>query len=857
MTTHSQRHKTIFTSKSARGLLMGSAASLALAGAAAPAHAQDGAEDDDSNVITVIARKQTETLQEVPVTVTAIGGDTLENFQVNEIADVVSRVPALNVQVGGSGSGGQISLRGVGSSNISASFDSAVAFDFDGVQISTMRLVQAGFFDVEQIDVLKGPQSLFFGKSASAGVFSVRSANPTPDWEIGGKAAYEFEEKGYTVSGYISGPLSDTLGVRVAAQFNDIEDYVDLAPGTPAFNPDGSVRDSRGLTNFVSRVTFQWDPFDNFNANLKLNYIKNENDGAIAHSDINCGANGVADPIVLLGGGIVVPSNADCNDTDGLYHHVDFAPALGAQLPVESSVADRFRNGIPFGETDIFFGRLSWDLDVSDSLTLSSVTGYLNLDAIDLDSYGYVGVGPGNTPFGVGGSDPRNRTEQFTQELRLASDYDGMFNFMIGAFYESREIDFDTSQQAVNISLASADPTLPIFTIPDPTSPVSGTNVPVFQGLAQGSGGSFDWHKQHSTKTEALSFFGSVTLDLTDQLQLSGGIRWTDEQKVNTISVPYLHNLLEFTSNDPVTGDPLPAGVFVDSPGFVTEGFFSGPIKFSDSNFSPEVSLRYQATPDVNIYAAFKTGFKSGGIDNSALPSNSLQAAAAAGNFDSLIYESETGLGGEIGVKSQFADRTITANLSAFYYVFDDLQVQNFDAINIQFQTFNASQLTSKGLDLEWAWRTPVEGLSFSGALAYTDAKFSDTFITTSGEDLDGRRAARAPEFAGNIAFDWSVPMSDAIELGLNGNLQYSGSYFTNEDSLTDLKQDSYVSIDGAISVGDPDGKWKLSLIGVNLTDEIWINTSGGRPFLPADGDDLVVTQNRGRQVFVEASFKF
>ena len=102
----------------------------------------------------------------------------METYGVNQVADIVSRVPTLSVQVGGSGSGGTISLRGVGSSAISASFDSAVAFDYDGVVISTMRLVQAGFFDVDQIDVLKGPQSLYFGKSATAGVFSLRSANP-------------------------------------------------------------------------------------------------------------------------------------------------------------------------------------------------------------------------------------------------------------------------------------------------------------------------------------------------------------------------------------------------------------------------------------------------------------------------------------------------------------------------------------------------------------------------------------------------------------------------------------------------------------------------------------------------------
>ncbi|MEL6875286.1 MAG: TonB-dependent receptor, partial [Pseudomonadota bacterium] len=776
---------------------MGSAATLAFAGFAAPAHAQDeAAEEDDSNIITVIARKQTETLQEVPVTVTAIGGDTLDKFQVDQVADVVSRVPALNVQVGGSGSGGQISLRGVGSSNISASFDSAVAFDFDGVQVSTMRVVQAGFFDVEQIDVLKGPQSLFFGKSASAGVFSIRSANPTANWEVGGKASYEFEEKGYVVGGYVSGPVSDTLGIRVAAQYTDIEDYVELTPETPAVNR------SRGLKDFVGRVTLQWDPFDNFSANLKLNYVRNENDGAIAHSDIDCGPNGRADEVFLLSGAAVIPSNADCNINDNLYPTADPSPALATGIPEGSAAGQNF-DGVPFGETDIIFGRLRWDLDVSDSLTLTSVSGYLNLDAVDFDTYSYVGVGPAFTPFGnladfapalaavngpgtaqgAGSSDPRNRTEQFTQELRLASDFDGIFNFMVGAFYESREIDFDTSQQGVNISLIAPDPV---------------------------TGNTYDWFKKHNTKTEALSFFGSVTLDLTDQLQVSGGLRWTDESKVNTISVPYVHTLLS------------------SGPAFISSGFFSGPINFDDDNFSPEVSIRYQVTPDVNIYGAFKTGFKSGGIDNSALPSFSLlgfaspDPAVQQATADALIFQSETGLGGEIGVKSQFADRSVTLNVSAFYYVFDDLQVQNFDATTVQFQTFNASELTSQGIDLEWAWRTPVDGLNFSGALAYTDAKFSDTFVTTSGEDIDGRRAARAPEFAGNIAFDWTIPMGDSIEFGLSGNAAYTGSYFTNEDSINDIKQDSYVTLDGQISIGAPDGAWKLALVGVNLTDEIW-----------------------------------
>ncbi len=811
-----------------RTLLICSAAIIGGGAAITPAYAQEEAEVDDDRIIIVQARKQSETLQETPVTVTSLGADTLDRFQVNEVADVVSRIPALNVQVGGSGAGGQISLRGVGTTNISAAFDSAVAFDFDGVSISTMRLVQASFFDVEQIDVLKGPQSLFFGKSASAGVFSVRSANPTANWEVGGKASYEFEEEGYTVGGYISGPVSDTLGIRLAAQYQDIDKYVELEAGTPSVFADSG----KGLKNFVGRLTLQWDPVDNFSANLKLNYNHNEGDSLLGHSDIDCGANGVADDVFLAVPGVSIASNSTCDIQDGLYPHPDGHPSLQVIAPGTTG-ADRY-NGQSYNETNTFFARLAMDLDVTDSLTLSSVTGILDLENEHLDHFSYVGILPDGSPGGLP-APFSDGLQQYTQEIRLASDFDGMFNFMVGGFWESRSQPLQTSQNAF----------IATFIFPD------------------SRGITYDWVADRATKSEALSFFGSVSLDITDQLELSGGLRWTDEQKTHRTSFPVVHNALTFL-NGVIGGLGL----------VVPEGFQTGPIKFSDSNISPEVTIKYQATPDLNIYASYKTGFKSGGIDNSILPTAALQFvtpgfgtdAERQAALDSIVFDSETAKGGEIGAKAILANGTFRINTAAYYFVFDDLQVQNFDGAAVRFLTINAGELTTKGFDVDWVWDTPLEGLSFSGALGYTDAKFTDTFISSDPDgipgnaddvDLDGRRAARAPKWSGNIAVDLVVPMGDTLEFGLNGNAAYSGSYFAGNNDFNDFVQDSYVSLDAAVSVGDSDGKWKLSLIGVNLTDELWANTVGDRPFLPAGGDDRVVTQNRGRQLFVEAAFRF
>ncbi|WP_448586817.1 TonB-dependent receptor [Thermaurantiacus sp.] len=862
------------------GLLAGTAALAILAPGTAWGQASTAAGTaEEVGEIIVTARMQAETLQDVPVTVSVMGGEEIERYGFTQISQVVSRIPGLNVQVGGSGSGGQLSLRGIGSSNISAAFDSAVALDFDGVLVSTMRMLQAGFFDVAQIEVLRGPQSLFFGKSASAGVFSIKSADPTPEWSVSGFAQYEFEEKGYLVGGFVSGPLSDTLRIRVAAQWNDISEFQRMQPGTPATNQ------TRGLDYLMTRATLLWEPVPTLRANLKFQYLRHTNDGAIGTAEVFCGKNGRADEILLLQGAIAIPAGYNCNAFDQRYFLPDSAPPLAPSPPLPSKAAGR--NGVPFGETEVLFGRLRFDGELSDRFTLTSISGYLNMDAVDYDAFSYGGVGPAFSPIpapsppfppgstlpvgaiapalgaangpgvalGVGTSDPVNKLRQVTQELRLASSFEGPVNFMVGGFYEWRQYTFDTAQNAVNISLIGPDPTLPL----------------VGGGVAQGTGYTYDWNKIHVTKTEAVSLFASLTADLTDTLQLSGGLRWTDEQKVQTISIPFVHNRLAYVAAG--------GGLFRPSPAFLQSGFFSGPIEFSDSNWSPEVTLRYQPNPDLNLFASFKTGFKSGGIDNSALPSNSLRGLASPdpavveATRDALIFDSETAIGGEIGAKSRLANGSVTLNGTVFYYKFKDLQVQNFNSVQIQFITTNAGEVTTSGFDLSGAWSTPVEGLAVSGNLSFLKAKYTDDFIqpgldgilgTADDINLRGRRASQSPRWSGNVAADWSIGLTPGLQLTLGGNLSFNSGYITDENTLKDdFVQKSFVLLDTSIGIGPPSGRWRISLIGVNVTDEIFVITSGPRPFLQGpggrlpQGDDIIVTQNRGRQLFIEGRINF
>ena len=301
------------------------------------------AADVEDTVIVVTARRRNEALQDVPISIASIGGEALEKSQITKPEALAARVPTLNIAVGGSGSGGQLSLRGIGSSNVSAAFDSAVALDFDGVVLSSMRLVQAGFFDVAQIDVLKGPQSLYFGKSATAGVLSIRSADPTSSFEASLRGSYEFEEEGYTVEGYVSGPIGDTLGYRVAGRYNKVDElYFNAAPNVA--NP------YRGEENINLRGTLEWEPSDDFKFNIKANYVGHENNGEIRHTQIFCGENGVADPLVLLGGAVVVPAGYDCNSFDNTFWLPDSAEPLGLMAPPGMDN----NGGVPFNDTDMY-----------------------------------------------------------------------------------------------------------------------------------------------------------------------------------------------------------------------------------------------------------------------------------------------------------------------------------------------------------------------------------------------------------------------------------------------------------------------------------------------------------------------
>lgn len=782
--------------------------------------------------ITVSARQREEVLKDVPVTVSVIDQQALELFQLSSIRDISGLVPGLFTTQRGSGSAAVLYLRGIGSNTNDAAFDSAVALNFDGVVANSSRLITNGNLDMTQIEILKGPQSLYFGKGASAGVISIRSADPTQETQGHLRLLREFEESSLGLEGVVSGALTDTVSARLALRVSDADEVVR--------NSDPNARNQwRGEEHKDGRLTIAWAPQGNFNANLKYSFSEYSNDGALLFADIQCRGNAAQDTIYGFQQ-IVLPNNYNCDFTDQQIQVADQNLFEGQQQLGNNG-------GVPYSEQTLDLARLKMDWDISEQYRITSITAYLDMAEQGFDCFAYDQHGSSCVV-------TANDEQSFSQELRIQSSFDGAFNFTAGLFYQDRDL-FHLNRQntfGVPFLLGAADlfmsnqgaaaaldrynfnivPPFPVF---DPTS---------------ATGNSFDWTKEHPTNHKTYSVFASISWDITEKLGLTLGGRYSDERKNNIYSIPYIHSAYIALSAPPFNVPSAPGG-------------FSVATSFSDSNFTPEASLSYAADDQTTFYAAYKTGFKSGGISTSQLPLFTTYLSLSAGDTSELIYQSETSSGFEIGVRAKRFDDRLGLNATLYRYIYEDLQIQNFDSGALAFVTLNADEVTNQGVETDFVYQTHIDGLLIRGRLAYTDTEYTESFFNILGIDLNGKKRQQAPEWAGSIGVDYDLNLGSSLTSGISLTANYSDSYLTNNSETggpDDYIQPSFWRVDIGLYISDEAGSWELSLAAKNLADKIYSVDTVGRPnSIPnANGErDLVHFQNRGRQLSLTASYNF
>lgn len=777
---------------SALALACASASPVWAAESVTPVNAED-AQSGGLETIVVTARKRAESAQDVPVAITAISAEQIARRDLTSLEKVAASTPNFSVGRASNGSGASLTLRGIGSSATSIGIEQSVAVVVDGVYYGQGRVINEGFFDLARLELLKGPQALFFGKNATAGVVSITTADPTPNWEFTTRASYEFRAEQAQMEGIASGPLTDTLGIRLAVRgskmwggyFKNVADPVtfntfDVATARlTTHTAQPAPTEQPGEKELLGRVTLKWTPTDKLTATLKASgTYSRTNNSSWNYVAYNCASgSSTLNPAIACGQNFTT-------------HQNEIPADIAATLPfaeADGSLYNRYRS---FAVT----GAINYELD---NVTLTSVTNYQEnanrwACACDFQSSNRGTWATENSTW-----------HAYSSEFRALTHYDGAVNVMVGGLYQKTKRDFD---QYVLTALALG----PGFFAGLENSAASAENRYV------------SFQKNSQTSGETLAGFGQVTWKILDTLEASGGVRYTHETKDSYFVQPYVNAGL--------------AAVFV-------------PNKFARANqtfdnWSPEATLTWKPHNGLMFYAAYKTAYKSGGFSNSGIYSG-----ASPNPVDDFTFAPETSSGFEIGVKTTLLDNQLRLNAGLYTFKYTDLQVDFFNSQIFAFQTYNAGAARTKGVDIDFEFAPrAVDGLSVHGSISYNRARYQNftgpcfsgqtiaqgcTLAGPAGapfQNLSGKPTANAPGWTGTLGATYEQPIGSNLKLGASADARYSGDYLASGFGNPYSRIGSYTQLDAGVRLGSEDDRWEFALLGKNLTNRFYVSGSADGP---------------------------
>ena len=681
--------------------------------------------------VIVTAAKRQQTLQEIPIAVSVVSAETIEQAQVLDIKDLQTLVPSLRVtQLQGSAQTNFI-IRGFGNGANNAGIEPSVGVFIDGVYRSRVGSALADLPKLERIEVLRGPQSTLFGKNASAGVISVTTAKPDLTGFSGSVGATVGNYSQTIVRGDVSGPLSDNFGFSLFGSVNERDGYFDnLTLGT----------DSNDLDRWNFRGQLLWTPSDRMEVRLITD--------AEEIDEVCCGvANLVDGPtggvVRLLGGDLV------SNDPFAYGNYLDFDP----------------RNEIETQGTSLHI-----DYDFS-NFTLTSITAFRTLDQFQSGDVDFTSA---RLILPEAGDFRNTEIETFTQEIRLASNGDGPLQWVAGAFYFNEEVIQDETFGLGPDFRAYIDTLLAAAGAPGALGGVEAAlGLPAGAIYATGTG---NQSERYTLDDETLSLFVQFDYDLTDALTLTAGVNHTQSEKDASANVVN-DNLFGALPLDALGLGALSAVQFlppvINYPNSVEDG------KSDDSDTTYTVRLAYDLTSEVNVYAGVSTGFKASSWnlsqDSGPIPADVARLLAAAdpvlpnvgfgpgaANFavGTRFADPEESLVYELGLKGQW--NTVSLNMAIFMQEIDGFQSNVFSGTG--FNLANAGKQSTDGIEVDLTW-LPVDGLRIGFAATWLDPLY-DSFTGALGADgpmdLSGEKPSGIPELSTNTNISYSFELLGA-----------------------------------------------------------------------------------------------
>jgi iron complex outermembrane recepter protein len=671
--------------------------------------------------VVVTAQKKDEMLKDVSVSVTAFSGSTLKELNMTNSVDIAAHTPGLNIGTPvGEGNNPSITLRGVGLNDFNDNNEGPVAVYRDEVYQSAMAGLTFQIFDLERVEILRGPQGTLYGRNATGGL--VNFISEAPDQYTSGYAELTVAENSQIkLEGAIGGSITEKIQARLSLATNDYDGYVENRVGSDANEAD----------NQAYRLQVRFEFTDEWSALLNIHGGESDTNAPKYQHEAS---DGVAD---IYG----------YRDTDG-----------------DEFAGDYDRDGVLNIENDGGFVRIDYEGDTVEFVALTAIESVDKLHQEDTDMGPFPGIEP---TFGAD-------IEQFSQEFRWAGETDSL-SWVAGAFYFSSEVD-NTLDLHINWQDGFMD--FVDNVLPEADGGTGGLlgavgYVPGVDPAAMIPFLTYDVDYEQETKS--YSVFGQVDYELTDELTLIVGLRYTSEDR----EFDYIN---AFGDRD---GDGLSAaedGYFTlawrDVVGETEWFIFSGDI--DNTNVSGKIGIDYQLNFDTLLFASFSRGFKSGGFNggfldtsDGILPQNT--------PYDEEILDSY-----EVGIKTALFENQVRVNATAFYYDYQDYQALTFSGLS---QFINNADTIVYGLDLEVVW-LPGENWDVQVGASLLDTEVEE--VTVQGVVVNDTEMVLAPEFTFNGLVRYSLPIGENNTLAFQIDFSHQGDHFFDITNSDLSEEDAY-----------------------------------------------------------------
>ncbi|WP_246205017.1 TonB-dependent receptor [Altericroceibacterium indicum] len=755
----------------------------------------------DSETIVVTARRREESLQETPIAVSAFSAATLENRQVTQTQDLEKITPSLQFkpagQLSGNSAASVVFIRGIGQLDPTAAVDPGVGMYIDDVYVGRSVGGTVEFGDIASVEVLRGPQGTLFGRNTIGGAILIRTKDPEFG-EFSGRARLRAGADNLIEGfGVINVPLADNMAARVSGGFRKRDGYV-----IRAF-------DGLDLGNDNSRTfngALRWEPASNLTISLRGDYTKRKEHGApFVFAGIN--ENAPVPAIVSVGAGCpgaTIPF-APLTPGDPRFGAPSVPQIDDPRCANDFQAKGKFVNG---GTAKVLSTSEVWGvsgtavLDLNDAVTLKSITAYRSTDSRGIRD-------ADNTPFEILTTDVGSQSKQFSQELQLQYD-SGPLSGILGGYYFNE----DTDERAT------------VYLAFPPTPAVIGS-------ILDGGPGSRDLQFS-KLETRSLAAFGELSYEIVTGLELTGGLRYTEDRKTYQGTV---FNLFPSTLPDP---DPLPTKAIPEGgPLYI----YNTPNRRTFSALTGSASARYEFTDWLNAYVSYARSFKSGGFNT--------RYNAPPPDYEPVPFNEETVDSYEIGAKMEMGDFRL--NLAAFQANYKDIQlVFREGAVPL---LFNAGKARIRGFEAEASYHPWGTGLRIDAGMSTLDDKIlSITEIPGATATVSpGDGLPLTPSFQGNFAISYEFPLGERYTLTPRFDGSYTSSLTFITGSVPEIEQDGYFVANGSVELA-VDEKWKIQAGVINLFDKDYL-IQGNASLGTLGYAEKIYARPRNWYVQVSASF--